>query len=483
MLNSNKYLSRILWLLLLIMNGIGQWQCRPKNTSPKAPMEEYKYLDKEIQNEKHVSTLNVPVEIPVSEIESQLNNQIKGLIYEDKSYDDDDQDNLKAKVWKLDRIKVVAKDSTFLFEVPLKIWVSAGYNISPLGIKMSGYKDTEFSIRLRLISRIGILPTWRVHSETYVDSYDWITEPNVKVAGFSIPIKAMVSRMLNKNFDKIAAAIDEQVSGTIELKKYVEVAWNMARQPVLLSKEFDTWLVIQPASVSMTPLLVSNNILRSTIGIKAFTQTVTSVTKPVANSASRLPDLLIVNKVPANFRIGLISLVSYEEASRLATKNFAGKSFSFVKGQYTVQVTGIEMYGQNDKLVIKASLQGSINGFIYLKGTPFYDPKTQMLTLQGLDYDLDTKNSIIRTANWLLQGKFARMMESALVFPVGAQIAQTKKTVQDVLKNFKVTDGIQLKGTLTDVAPDRVYLTPKHLYSVVFADGNVALKVEGLRNF
>ncbi len=445
-------------------------------------MEQYKYLDKEIQSEKHLSTLNVPVEMPVSELELQLNNSIKGLIYEDNSYEDD-QDNLKARVWKLDRIRIAAKDSTFLFEVPLKIWVSAGYKISPLGITMSGYKDTEFSIRLRLISKIGISSSWQVHSDTYVDSYDWITEPNVKVGTFKIPIKAMVSRLLNRNFEKISTAIDEQINGTIDLKKYAEVAWNLARQPVLLSKEYDTWLVVQPSSVTMTPLLVSGNILRATIGVQAFTQTVTSVEKPTVPKASGLPQLQILDKVPGNFKIGLISLISYEEASRLASKNFSGKSYSFVKGQYTVQVTGIEMYGQNERLVIKVNLTGSINGYIYLKGVPYYDPATQMLSLKDLDYDLDTKNSIIRTANWLLQGKFSKMMENALVFPVGEQISSTRKIIQQLIKSYKVTDGIQLKGELSEIAPDRVYLTPKHLYSVVFAQGNVSLKVHGLKGF
>jgi hypothetical protein len=463
--------------------GAVQWQCRPKNTSPKPPMEEYKYLDKEIQNEKYLSVLNLPVEIPVAELEAQLNNRIKGLIYDDNSYDDDDQDNLKAKVWKLDKIRVVAKDSTFLFEVPLKIWVSAGYKVSPLGITMSGYKDTEFSIRLRLISKIGISKDWQVRSDTYVDSYDWISEPNVKVGSFKIPIKSMVSRLLTRNFDRISDAIDEQVSSGIELKKYVESAWSLAGQPVVLSKEYDTWLVIQPSSVSMTPLMVTNNVLRATIGIQAFTQTVTSVTKPGVIPPGRLPDLKIVDKVQGNFRIGLISLISYDEAARLASKNFSGKSFSFVKGQYTVQVTGVEMYGQNERLVIKASLSGSVNGYIYLKGIPSYDPRTQMLSLRGLDYDLETKNTILRSANWLLQGKFSKMMETSLVFPVGQQIEQTKKLVKDVLRSYQVTEGIQLKGDLKEITPDKVYLTPNHLYSVVFAEGNLSLKVEGLREF
>lgn len=444
-------------------------------------MEEYQYLDKQIEDEKYASVLNLPVEVPVSEIEEALNQQIKGLIYEDNSYDNDEQDNLKAKVWILDRIRVVAKDETFLFEVPIKVWASAGYNISPLGIKLSGYKDTEFSLKIRFISKIGVTPTWQIKADTYVDSYDWISEPNVKVGSFKIPIKAMVSRLLNRNFDKISKTIDAQIAEAIPLKNHVEQAWGMAKAPVLLSKEFDTWLMVQPAQVSMTPLLVKNNVLRSTIGLKAFTQTITSAVKPTPLAGKILPPLTIAERVPDHFRLGLISIVSYKEASRIAQANFAGKTFSFLKGQYNVQVVGIELYGQNDKLVIKANLKGSINGHIYLKGIPYYNPDTKILSLKDLDYDLDTKNTLIKTANWMFQGKFAAMMEKSMFFPVGEQIAGAQSSIQKMLDDYEVKKGIHIKGKLKSIVPDKVYLTPDHIYSVVFAEGKVALQVEGLQ--
>lgn len=470
--------------MVLAVVVLTQWQCKTATkTTPKAPMEEYQYSDKELQNEKHLSVLNLPVEIPVAEIENQLNQKLKGLIYEDKSYEDDGNDNLKARVWKINPIKMVALESSFLFEVPLKVWVSAGYKISPLGMTMSGYKDTEFSIKIRLISKIALTPDWKVKSETYVDSYDWITEPSVKVAGINIPIKSMVSRMLNKNFEKITDAIDEQVAENIELKSNVEVAWNLAHQPVMLAKEFDTWLVIKPTGIVMTPLLAKNGVLKSVIGINGYTQTITSAVKPTVPVSPKLPDLKIVDNVSDNFRVSLISLVSYEEAGRQATNRFKGEKFSFLGGKYSVQVTSVEMYGQNEKLIIKAGLSGSMNGHIFLKGVPHYDPATQQLSLKGLDYDLDTRNSILKTANWLLQGQFARMMEKKMVFPVGEQIGDAKKTIQTALANYKVVDGVLIKGTLTDIIPDKVYLTPKHIYSVVFAQGKVNLRVEGLRSF
>lgn len=478
----SRIIRKSIVIIGLLVVSLSYWQCSTDKTSPKAPMEEYQYSDSQIQSEKHLSVVNIPVEIPVSEIENQVNAKIKGLIYEDNSYEDEEHDNLKAKVWKLSPIKMVAKESSFLFEVPLKIWVSAGYKISPLGMTMSGYKDTEFSIRIRLISKVGISPDWKMKTETYVDSYDWITEPNIRVAGINIPIKSMVSRLLSKNFDKITDAIDEQVEQNIELKSSVQMAWNLAQQPVLVSKEFDTWLVLKPSAVLMTPLMVKDGILRSTIGIKGYTQTITSNTKPILGAVPKLPELQIVDNVSDNFRVSLISLVDYEEASKLATAKFIGEKFTFLGGQYNVEVTSVDLYGQNDKLVIKAGLKGSINGNIYLKGVPHYDPATQSLSLKGLDYDLDTRNSIMKTASWLLQGQFSRMMEKKMVFPVGAQIGDAKKTIQNMLSNFKIIDGVLVKGSIADIVPDRVYLTPKHIYSVVFAEGKVNLRVDGLRS-
>jgi len=75
------------------------------------------------------------------------------------------------------------------------------------------------------------------------------------------------------------------------------------------------------------------------------------------------------------------------------------------------------------------------------------------------------------------------MMERKMVFPVGDQINEAKKTIQSALNNYKVTDGVILKGTLSDIIPDKVYLTPKHLYSVVFAHGKVNLRVDGTKGF
>lgn len=454
-------------------------QCKNAAVQPKAPIEKYLHTDMEIQNEKYLSTVNIPVEVPLAELEKQINAQLKGLIYEDNSYENDDNDNLKAKVWKLSDIRIQAQDSAFLFEVPIKIWASAGYKVSPLGLTLSGYKDTEFSMKIRFMSRISITPDWKVKTTTLVEGYDWIVEPSVKVAGISIPIKSMISRMLRKNFDKITQAIDNQVSEAVEIKKYVQQAWDLARQPRLISKEYGTWLVVVPTGVVMSPFKVRNNLINTTIGLRGYSQTVTSVGKPEIRGRKELPSLEIVNEVPDQFKIGLISLISYKDAALIARSGFIGEKFS--SGKYAVEITDVDFFGQNDKLVIKVGLKGSINGSIYLKGVPHYNPQTKVLSMNSLEYDLDTRNVIMKTANWLLKGKFRRMLEEKLVFGVGDQIEDARKNIQNVLKSYKVANGIEVKGSLNQLEPDHVYLTPDNIYSVVFASGSIHLRVDQLQ--
>ena len=80
LLKSSKIVRKVAYSLFLFMFLLGNWYCSSTTTSPKAPMEEYQYLDKQIEDEKYASVLNLPVEVPVSEIEEALNQQIKGLL-------------------------------------------------------------------------------------------------------------------------------------------------------------------------------------------------------------------------------------------------------------------------------------------------------------------------------------------------------------------------------------------------------------------
>ena len=157
-----------------------------------------------------------------------------------------------------------------------------------------------------------------------------------------------------------------------------------------------------------------------------------------------------------------------------------GQKFSFQDGKYNVEVTSIELYGNEEKLVIKTGLKGSLNGAIFFKGVPYYNPIDKSLSLKNFDYDLNTSNLLHKTAAWMFQGKLKKNMENAFVFPIGEQIEQNRKEIQSYLASNKVAKGVTLSGKIDNVEPFKVYVNQNAIKSIIYANGKMNLNVEGL---
>ena len=448
--------------------------------NPKAPKESYTITAMEVRNDRFLSTVHVPVSIAMGDVERQINAQVNGLIYEDNSFDDrnagpNNKDNFMAKVWKRGTIIVDAQDSLFHFTVPLRIWAKAG--VSVLGFTQ--YKETEFEIDLRFKTKFDLDPDWSVNTQTQADGYAWVRRPTISVIGFDVPVTSFVSRMIDKNLGTITKALDQQVRRNVDLRTPVLKVWNTLREPYLLSDKYRTYFQVVPKRILITPLRFEGRTVRATIGIEGFTLTTTGA-KPDVRPAVSLPDLTVVNQVKDDFQIGLLSEASYPEAAKLASEEFVGKTFSFSDNRYSITITSMDMYGQNDNLIIKAGLKGTLTGDIYLRGRPYYDAQSQTISLKDLTYDLDTKNLLQRSASWLLQGTFARTLEKQLTIPVGSYIADMQKLLQERLKNNQLAKGVTINGRIDEIRPDQVYLTPTALLAVVNARGRIDVKVEGL---
>ncbi|HLL93804.1 MAG TPA: DUF4403 family protein [Spirosoma sp.] len=429
----------------------------------------------EVRNDRFLSTVHIPVSIAMADVERQINAQVNGLIYEDNSLEDNNRDQFMAKVWKRGTIIVDAQDSLFLFTVPLRIWAKAG--VSVLGFTQ--YKETEFEIDLRFKTKFDLDHDWSVNTQTQADGYGWVRRPTISIVGVNVPITNFVSRMIDKNLGTITKTLDQQIRRNVDMRTPVLKVWNTLREPYLLTAQYRTYLQVVPKRILITPLRFEGRLVQATIGIEGYTLTTTGE-KPDVRPAVSLPDLTVVNRVKDDFQIGLLSEVSYPEAAKLAATEFVGKNFKFSNDRYNITITSMDLYGQNDNLIIKAGLKGTISGDIYLRGRPYYDAQTQTISLKDITYDLETENLLQRSASWLLQGTFARTLEKQLTIPVGSYLADMQKLLQERLKNNQLVKGVTINGRIDEIRPDQVYLTPTALLAVVNARGRVDVKVEGL---
>ncbi len=444
---------------------------------PKAVAPVAQYSGDKATRVKEVSILNIPVELPASDIERQINAQIGNVIYEDKSLDDNGGDNLMLKVSKRAPIKLVPLNNSLSITVPVNIWCKVGYKVEQLGISLSKYEETEFAIDIKFGTKVGLDPNYVLTTATIGNGFNWIKKPTITLAGFQIPIDAIVDRIIKDQQPEIARIIDKEVKGQVNLKPMINQVWQTLQAPFLINDEYKVWLKLTPQELQMTPLAAKGNNLRTTIGLKAVTETVVGA-EPKGTPVP-LPNLKVVSNVPELFEIGLISKISFPEAKALAMKQLAGKVFEFQDGKRKISVTNIDMYGQGSQVICAIEMVGSLNAKVYLRGTPFFDAATNSIKFKDLDYDLDTRNKMAKVANWLFKGKFLEMMSPYFNVSIADQLAEARKQIQTNIAGNKVNDNVSIKGSLASLQPDNIYVTPEGMEAVIKASGKLEVLLSG----
>lgn len=444
-----------------------------QKANPEAPEE--KYLQDSVHVQKIFSNISIPFDISMNDIERQINTSITGLIYEDNSYTDEGNDNFKCKVWKRSNIIITAAtNDVFDFTVPIKVWAEKG--IGAFGIMK--YVPVEFEMNLKFSTRFTIRTDWVVQTFTTPNGYEWITKPKVNI-GFDVPLDFIVGKIIDNNHTRFAKSIDDAVAKNLTIKPYVIQAWNAALQPYLVSDEYRTWVKITPLEIFMTPLVTAGRTVRSVLGIKAYTETITGE-KPIAPlSATAIPNLKLVSTIPNDFQVGLMSDVPFVEAAIVAKKMFIGKTYDFKDGKYKIEITNLDIYGSNEFLVIKADVKGNLKGTIYIKGIPVYSPAKKSIVLSNTQFDIKTKNILAKAAAWVLEGRMVKMIEDEYGLPVDELLTYAKQNVETAM-NTEYRKGVRLSGKIESVLPDKVYLTPTSMVAIVLAKGKVELKVDGL---
>jgi hypothetical protein len=72
--------------------------------------------------------------------------------------------------------------------------------------------------------------------------------------------------------------------------------------------------------------------------------------------------------------------------------------------------------------VVNTRLSGSFNGEIYFIGKPEFNALDNTIEVRDLDFHVDTRNTLLRSASWLFKGTIKKKMASAMSFPLADNI-------------------------------------------------------------
>ena len=416
--------------------------------------------------EEKISTLNIPIRINAKELQNSLNEQMQGLLYEDDNINDDD---LMVKAEKENDIELEIDSQLVKYKVPLKLWIKYDAGITTL--QATGAIELDFK------TAFTIQNDWSLETVTELQGYKWLEKPKLKVIGISVSVGLIADLVLNNSKKTITEAIDEQVKNNLDLPTIIGEAWDQMHQPLLVSEEYNAWLTVNPQNIGMTRLKLDNDRITSTVIVESKPR-VRIGQKPQAEVPSRLPVFNYLSSNQEDFAINIQSEITYTEAERIGKSNLVGETFS--QGKRSVTIQDLQLYGKGNKLIVSTKMTGSYNGEIYMVGKPVYNERKNSIDIEDLDFTLDTKNFLYKSAGWLLKSTIRKKVQENLDFLLDANMNEMKDQMAKQLENYKITEGIILKGELDELAIKNAYLAPEGIRVFLSITGKLNVEVNGL---
>ncbi|TGD58352.1 DUF4403 family protein [Flavobacterium humi] len=419
------------------------------------------------------SYISFPVSLTLKDIENQTNKALNGLIYEDHNLEDD---KTEMKIWKNDPILISEEDKKLKITLPLKVWAKVKYGTSALGMNLYDTREFNLNGTLTLMSDVK-MNNWKVSSVTELGTIDWKESPTITIAGKQIAITYLINPTIKMFRSKIERKIDESLDKTLDFKSNMLDMMKKVSDPVELSPTYQTWLKVTPQELYATDAELKKNAVELSVGLKCLIES--SIGQKPKSSFSKEKILLKpISNLPDRVAANITAVSTYQDASKVMTANFKGKEFG--SGKRKVIIQNVEIWHKRGKMIIALDMLGSVNGRIYLAGFPQYNPQTKELFFDDLDYALETKSRLMKTANWLASGMILNKIRENCRYSIQPNLEEGKQNILKYLKNYSPTQGVFVNGQLNDIAFEKVQLTNNAIIAFLSITGNVKVNVNGM---
>jgi hypothetical protein len=417
------------------------------------------------------SFVSMPLEVSLIEIENQLNKSLNGLIYEDIVLEDD---KTEMKIWKTAPIKLIDKDGKIETVLPLKILAKFKYGTDFMGLNDT--REIELNGTITLLSDVK-LSNWIMNTTSIIESFNWSESPTILVAGRKVPITYIINPTLSIFKSKMAKKIDDAIEKSCDFKPYVLDVLQTMSKPFQTSVEFETWFKLNPIEVYVTDALVQKSKISMDLGLKCTMQTMVGQ-QPSTKFNKEAVSFKPVTKVPEKTTASIAAISTFESASRIITKNFQGKEFA--SGSRKITVQKVKLWAKDNRMIIALDMTGSLNGTIYLSGIPNYNTITKEIYFEKMDYILNTKGILTKTANWLLQGVILNKIQEYCRYSIKVNLEEGKKRLAPFLNNYSPMKGVFVNGILNDFEFEKVELTNEAIIAFITATGKINVKIDGM---
>jgi uncharacterized protein DUF4403 len=406
---------------------------------------------------KEVSTLNVPIETTTDEIGKALNQSIRKDLYKGAT----GTRGLTADILRNGPIVVSAADNFLYFTVP--ITMKLGYSM---------FETQTIPFKLKFKASAKITPDWKVNAEIYYMGLSDLLVEEIGVGPIKLKPRSIVEGVAQPVQKVLSDLISWKLNEMFPLKNQIAKVWNTAYKPVLVDKNYSAWLKLTPLEIMLFPLSAQNNKVRLSVGINSYADLVVGP-EPAPQSPAPLPNLKLVSNFDRSFRIALHADLFYKDILNIVSPLLLNKEFT--SDGRTIVIKSLDLYGNGERFVVKVETKGALDGVIYLTGRPRFDLKTNIFSVEDVDFDLQTQDLLLQSADWFLHGTIKSKIQEKLTVDLTQKVEQTREMARKAIAQVQLADHVLLKGTIKSLNFSDLLVKKDSISIQVYTDGESAI--------
>jgi hypothetical protein len=350
----------------------------------------------------------------------------------------------------------------------------AGVAVSPWTAPCRcGFDEPERKVNVSFTNSLTVQPDYKV--KLAIKRNEPQALDKCEVCFWGQDITKQVLNGLKTELDAAKADLDKNY-GTVDLKSKFQQVWDQ------LNKVYDLygmgWLQVNPQRIRINSLYARNDSLNVILGLSA--RPVISFEKP-AEQSSWLPNITDFSNKPG-FNIFLDAVLHYDSLSNLLNMQAAGKEFDLNKGPIKKKfiIKDVKLFGSgNEKLIIRINFGGTNDGTMYLVGKPVYDPEKKLLEIKNIDFDIKSKDALLKAADWLFNRRIVTEISKYAKYDLTAYLDSAKTSMGQYL-NREWIKGIRSNGSINDLKLIGIYPLDKFLVIRSNCAGSMSVKVESI---
>jgi hypothetical protein len=458
-----RFATGFLLLLTLVLASNGCQRVRPK-----APYVQ----DFDPAIEDPISYVAGQVTFSIPALERKVNKSLSTTLVTEEAFKGKKGEAWHLRVERTGPVRIRYAHQKVSFSAPLRVWYT-----NPIGLRKKRKSRELCALSVNFVSPLAVGGRWRLTTKSRFEEYRWIHKPKVRLLGLKIGVTKLADSILDKRKADIEAAIDNAVHSELRLDKEVKKIWRDIQKPLRIGKEpVEFWVVPKPFSVAVAPIYGNRKTI--TVPIQIALRAETRLGAEPEFEPEPLPRLLRHKTLPEASRLRVLAFVPYTGMTKALSQEVKQRKLNLMKGAVTVKDASV--YGSGRSLIVKTDVGGAVKGTLYFRGQPVFDTLTNTLRVRYVDFDVDTKERLLATADWLLHDNLRDTLEKSLEIPLSQQLAQVPAKIETAF-----AQGGAGKKTILDInafrmVPQKIVVRPDGVQILIKVESKVAVVVKHL---